>query len=109
MNHFAKGPPIRAFLDPDLTLSELAGQLGVSAHVLSQVINSGFGKNFNDFVNAYRVEEVKKRLQAGEQKQKSLLGIALDCGFNSKATFNRTFKKFTELSPSEYSRQIVSN
>lgn len=55
--------------------------------MLSQVINAGFEKNFNDYINAYRVEAVKVQLQAGAQVQKSLLGIALDCGFNSKATF----------------------
>jgi len=97
------------YLDPDLTLADLAAQLEISTHNLSQMINTGFGKNFNDFVNNFRVGEVKKRLKAGEQKQKSLLGIALDSGFNSKATFNRTFKKFTEVSPSEYSKQLGSN
>ncbi|GAB5551526.1 MAG: hypothetical protein Sapg2KO_11170 [Saprospiraceae bacterium] len=94
------------YLNPDLTLGDLARQVGLTTNTLSQVINASFGRNFNDFVNSYRVEAIKKALAAGEQKQKSLLGIAMDCGFNSKATFNRTFKKFTQLSPSEFSRRL---
>lgn len=94
------------YLNPDLTLGDLARQVGVSTNTLSQVINASFGRNFNDFVNGYRVEAIKAKLAAGEQKQKSLLGIAMDCGFNSKATFNRTFKKFTQVSPSEFSRRL---
>jgi AraC-like DNA-binding protein len=102
-------PRDQPYLDPDLTLGDLARKVGVSTNTLSQVINASFGMNFNDFVNSYRVEAIKEKLRAGEQKQKSLLGIAFDCGFNSKATFNRTFKKFTQVSPSEFSRKIASN
>ena len=58
--------------------------------------------NFNDFVNKYRVEEVKKAFDNGDHKKSTLLGIAFDCGFNSKATFNRAFKKNTGLSPKDY-------
>lgn len=96
----------KPYLNPDLTLGDLARQVGVSTNSLSQVINAAFGRNFNDFINGYRVEAIKAKLAAGEQKQKSLLGIAMDCGFNSKATFNRTFKKFTQVSPSEFSRRL---
>lgn len=96
----------KPYLNPDLTLGDLARQVGVTTNTLSQVINASFGRNFNDFINSYRVEAIKAKLAAGEQKQKSLLGIAFDCGFNSKATFNRTFKKFTQLSPSEFSRRL---
>ncbi|MEO0341589.1 MAG: helix-turn-helix domain-containing protein, partial [Bacteroidota bacterium] len=73
----------KPYLDPDLTLSQLAKKTGLPTNQLSHVINSGFGKNFNDFVNSYRVEEIKRRLEAGEQKSKSFLGIALDCGHRS--------------------------
>ena len=92
----------RPFLDPDLTLSGLAGQLNMSTVKLSQTINSGLGKNFNDFINEYRVEAVKEMMLKGERSNFSLLGIAQECGFNSKATFNRTFKKFTSRTPSEF-------
>lgn len=92
----------RPWLDPDLTLSQLAGQLNLNVSQLSYLVNAGFGKNFNDFVNAYRVEEVKRIMQDPAAAHLSLLGIAFECGFNSKATFNRAFKKSTGVSPSQF-------
>jgi AraC-like DNA-binding protein len=92
----------RLYLDPDLTLKDLADQMKMAPSDLSLLINKGIGTNFNDFINAYRVEEVKKQIINGEHINKSLVGIASDCGFNSKATFNRVFKKITGKSPSEY-------
>lgn len=92
--------------EPQLTLADLARQAGMNTTVLSQVINQGFGKNFNDFVNGYRVEEVKEKLQNGAAKNLNLLGVAFECGFNSKATFNRVFKKQTGVSPKEYQTDI---
>ncbi|MEM6725983.1 MAG: AraC family transcriptional regulator [Bacteroidota bacterium] len=90
------------YLDAELTLSELARQVQLSPSQVSQAINTGFGMNFNEFINQYRVEAVKSILKKGEKSNLSMLGIAMECGFNSKATFNRTFKKFTQLTPSEY-------
>ena len=87
----------KMYLEPNLTLTDLSRQIGVNSTVLSYTINNGFGKNFNDFVNEYRIAEVKEKLKDGENT--TLLGIAFDCGFNSKATFNRAFKKFTGVSP----------
>ena len=92
----------KPYLDPDLNLITLSRKLKMSRSQLSEVINEGFGKNFNDFVNSYRVEAVKQMLQDGKQKQLSLLGIAYDCGFSSKATFNRVFKKISHTSPTEF-------
>jgi AraC-like DNA-binding protein len=96
----------RPYLDPELTLGDLAQRAGIPSNQLSQLINSSLGMNFNDYINRYRIEAVKRAIQSGEHQQKSLLGIALDCGFNSKATFNRTFKKFTQASPSEYAQKV---
>lgn len=90
----------RPFLEPSLTLTDLTRAMGVNATVLSYVINKGFAKNFNDLVNQYRIEEVKSKLAAADDS--TLLAIAFDAGFNSKATFNRAFKKFTGLSPKEF-------
>jgi AraC-like DNA-binding protein len=92
----------RLYQDAELTLTQLSKKLSTNPSVLSKVINQGFQLNFNDFVNEYRVNEVVEKLKAGEQKQQTLLGIAFDCGFNSKATFNRAFKKQTGLSPKEW-------
>lgn len=88
--------------NPELTLTQLAKQLNTNASIISKVINQGFGLNFNDFINKYRIEAVKEKLMAGEQKTQTLLGIAYDCGFNSKATFNRSFKKFTGTTPKDF-------
>ena len=92
------------WLDPELNLTSLAGQTGMNTVQLSYLINNAFGQNFNDFVNAYRVEAVKQKLAAPEFQHYSLLAIAFESGFNSKATFNRAFKKMTGNAPSEYQK-----
>lgn len=94
----------RSYLDPDLTLSQLSKELSMFPGQLSEIINSGIGKNFNDYINYYRVEAVKNALVSEKYDHFSLLAIAEDCGFNSKATFNRVFKKMTGTSPSEYKK-----
>ena len=92
----------KAFEDPELTLAQVARQLKTNPAIISKVINQGFQLNFNDFINNYRIEAVKEKLKAGELKTQTMLGIAFDCGFNSKATFNRAFKKATGVSPKEW-------
>ncbi|MEM1001892.1 MAG: helix-turn-helix domain-containing protein, partial [Bacteroidota bacterium] len=92
----------KAYLNPELNLQDLAKMAQLTRGQLSEVINSGFNQNFNDFVNSYRVDAFKEMLKNNKHKQLSLLGIAHECGFNSKATFNRVFKKLTSHSPSEY-------
>ena len=92
----------KVYLNPELNLSDLAKMAKMSRGQLSEIINTSFEKNFNDFVNGYRVEAFKAMLENDKHKQLSLLGIAQECGFNSKATFNRVFKKLTHLSPTEY-------
>ena len=98
----------KPFLNSQLTLSNLTRQLGVNTTVLSYVINNGFKKNFNDFVNEFRIAEVKSKLTDGSAKNLNLLTIALDSGFNSKATFNRAFKKFTGVSPKEFQEDLAT-
>lgn len=92
----------KPYLDPSLNLKDLAGLLKLSAAELSEIINAGFKVNFNDFINRYRVEEVKRALNENKHEVLSLVGIAYDSGFNSKATFNRVFKKLTGSSPTEF-------
>ncbi len=92
----------KPYLDPELTLKQLAGRVELPTQLVSQTINIGLHKNFNDFVNEHRVQEICARLKMGEHKTKTLLGVGLDCGFNSKATFNRSFKKVMGLSPKEW-------
>ncbi|NBB23343.1 helix-turn-helix domain-containing protein [Runella sp. CRIBMP] len=92
----------KLYLEPELSLSDLATKLKTNTSMLSAAINQNFGKNFNDFVNEYRVEEVKRQLKNPANAHLSLLGVAMECGFNSKSTFNRAFKKFTGQSPKEF-------
>jgi AraC-like DNA-binding protein len=96
----------KPYLDADLTLPQLALQLQIPSHLLSRVINEKFGLNFFDFINQFRVEEVKIKLNHPEFDHLSLLGIAFECGFNSKSAFNRVFKKLTGLTPSAYKNQL---
>jgi len=97
----------KPYLNPELNLADLADMAKMNRAQLSETINTGFGKNFNDFVNQYRVNAFKKMLAENHQDRLSLLGIALECGFNSKATFNRVFKKLTNLSPTDYLKTTV--
>ncbi len=92
----------KLYQNPELTLTDLAKKLDTNATLISKSINQGFGLNFNDFINQYRIDAVKKAFETGEHKKSTLLGIAFDSGFNSKATFNRAFKKNTGLSPKHY-------
>jgi AraC-like DNA-binding protein len=91
--------------DPELTLSQLARQCQTNPSQLSRVINAGYSQNFNDFINEYRVNALLDKLRAGEHRSQTLLGLAFDCGFNSKATFNRAFKKKTGMSPKDWIAQ----
>ncbi|MEM6802934.1 MAG: AraC family transcriptional regulator, partial [Bacteroidota bacterium] len=92
----------KVHLNPNLTLKDLAKGTGMSLHDVSEVINSGIGVSFKEYINGFRVEEVKKMLLNTKYDHLSLLAIAYDCGFNSKATFNRVFKAKTGKTPSEY-------
>jgi len=97
----------KLYRNPTLKLSDLSASMNLPVKTLSYVINAGLNKNFYDFVNTYRVSEFQKRIKEEANAHLSLLGVAYDCGFNSKATFNRIFKKFTGVSPSAYQRDLV--
>lgn len=92
----------KPYLDNDLNLLKLAEMLHSSIHILSYTINEGFGENFSQYVNRYRVEEAKKLLINPDLSHLNMLGIAFQAGFNSKTAFNTTFKKLAGMSPSEY-------
>nr|WP_315034350.1 helix-turn-helix domain-containing protein [uncultured Chryseobacterium sp.] len=92
------------YLDEELSLQKLSLLLDVSTHQLSQVINQNINTNFYQFVNSYRIEEVKKKLKNPKFEKYSILGIAFESGFNSKSTFNKIFKEQTGLTPSEYKK-----
>lgn len=92
----------KAYKEPELNLNNLAEQLNISPHHLSQVINHQQGNNFYDFINNYRINEVKLKLLNEENADKSILTLAFSAGFNSKATFNRIFKEKLNITPSQY-------
>lgn len=96
------------YLNPDLKLHDLAQLLNTPPHILSNTINKELEMNFFEFVNRYRVEEFKQRVSSSDFKNYSFLAIALDVGFNSKASFNRIFKKETGITPTQYTKQQVS-
>lgn len=91
-----------AYTNPRLTLNDLAAKMKVPSHTLSRVINEGFEKNFFDFVNSYRIEDFKRRVDDPKNRHFTLLSLAYEVGFNSKTAFNRSFKKMTGQTPSEY-------
>jgi AraC-like DNA-binding protein len=86
----------------ELTLQELAEEMDISPHNLSEILNTRIGKNFYDFVNGYRVEEAMRRLRDPRLAHLTVLAIAEESGFNSKSTFNAFFRNHTGLTPSKY-------
>ena len=95
------------YLDPDLKVLDLAKSLSISTNILSQVLNQETNKNFFEFVNEYRIAEAMKRLSDSKFSHISILGIAMDSGFNNKNTFNRLFKKHTGLTPTQFIRKMA--
>ena len=93
-------------LDPDITLAFLSGKLKVSSEYLSAILNSRLNKSFFDFINHYRVEEFKELCKGPGNKNLTLISLAYDSGFNSKATFNRVFKREMNCTPSEYYSRV---
>jgi AraC-like DNA-binding protein len=90
------------YLNPQLKLDILADKLSLSEKVVSNLLNHYLKKNFNDFVNEYRVVEAKKRLAEPASSRFTIAAVAYNCGFNSLATFQRCFKQFTGITPSQY-------
>ncbi|MDB5090109.1 MAG: yknZ 3 [Mucilaginibacter sp.] len=94
------------YQDPELSLNSLAEKLELGPHELSRIINTVLKKSFNDFINEYRVADVIQKMQDPAYDHITLLGIAFESGFNSKTTFNRTFKQMTGKNPAEYKNDL---
>jgi AraC-like DNA-binding protein len=90
------------FLDPTLNLNKVVDHLKIPQKTISAVLNQRIHKSFNEFVNDYRLSEFKKRVGKKSFKHMTISGIALECGFNSQATFQRAFKQSMGISPTEY-------
>lgn len=93
-------------LDEELTLTKLASIIETTDKKLSALLNHHLSTSFYSYINNYRIEEFKKKIQSSEFKSLTIEGIAYECGFKSKASFYRLFKKETGLSPSEYKKSL---
>ena len=96
----------RPYLRSDLSLGELAEQHNLPIHIVSEVLNGLFKQNFYEYVNNFRIEEFKRLAKSDVHKKETNLNLAFSCGFNSKTTFNTSFKKFTGQTPSEFRKSI---
>lgn len=95
----------KRFLDPSFSLERLSSEMGISTSKLSHLINQESGYNFPDYINLLRVEKAKKFLIKSDYSSYTIVAIGLECGFNSKSTFYTAFKKFTNVTPSEFKEQ----
>lgn len=94
------------YKQPSLTLQKFASDLGISPNVLSRIINEHYKLNYNQLLNEYRLEEVKKKISDPAFDKYTILGIAMEAGFNSKSSFNEFFRKRMNMSPNEYKMGI---
>lgn len=94
------------FLQPELSLQQLAEDINFSRHQLSTLINQEYQVNFYEFVNSYRVNKVKQLISDPENSNLKIISLAYDSGFNSKASFNRIFKQVNGMTPTEYANSI---
>ena len=99
----------KVFLNPDLNLELLANYLDISTKRCSYVLNNGVNANFNNYVNAFRIEAFKEKIEAGKNQTFTLTSLAFECGFDSKSTFNRVFKTICGITPSEYIKMTQSS
>ncbi|MDZ7796667.1 MAG: helix-turn-helix domain-containing protein [Candidatus Marinimicrobia bacterium] len=93
------------YLDPELNILDVAKLLHVPRHHITQVLNEKLGKNFYNFINAYRIEIAKDKLSDPQNDRFTILAVGYDSGFNSKTSFNTLFKKHVGLTPSEYRKK----
>ncbi len=92
----------RPYLDSEFNLAQFSTLSKITSHNISETLNGLVGQSFNDYVNNYRVEEFKKLAIKDESRHYTILALAFDAGFKSKATFNAAFKKLTGETPSQF-------
>lgn len=96
----------KPYLDPELRIGDVARALQIKRHHLTQIINEKYNKNFFMYVNEFRIRDAQKMMADEKYRDTTVLRIAYDTGFNSKATFNRMFRTFTGLTPTEYRKRL---
>ena len=99
----------KPYLNPELKQLDIAEDLSMSVHLLSQILNDCFKRNFNGFINLYRVNEAKKRLQDPEFMDNKIIAIGYEVGFSSKTSFHRVFKSTVGKTPSDYRDLVLNN
>lgn len=99
----------KLYLNPNCNLTILSQHSGIAQKVISAVLNQHEHKSFSEFINGYRVAACKERILQPENNHLTIAGIALECGFNSQATFQRTFKELTGMAPSEFRKKRNRN
>lgn len=92
----------KVYRDENLSLQSLAKELTIPTYQLSRIINENMNKTFSELINYYRIEEAKKLLAASKESDQKILDIAYDVGFSTKTSFNKVFKKYTNMTPSEF-------
>jgi AraC-like DNA-binding protein len=96
----------KPYLDPLLTLPQLARRAHIPPRYLSQILNESLGQNFFDFINWHRIEESKRLLREGSKAGSTVLQVLLEAGFNSKSAFNSAFKRHTGMTPTSFIRTL---
>lgn len=99
----------KPYQNSELNLVKLAEQMNLSTHQLSYLINNAFEENFFNFINRYRVSKAKELLKNPDYEHFNVLVIAYESGFNSKTSFNNTFKKMTNYTPTEYRKSQIQS
>lgn len=99
----------KLFLNHELTLGDVAKKLNIHPNILSQVINTLEEKTFYDYINGLRIEAFKQAIAIEDNQKFTLFSLAYECGFNSKSSFNKHFKKVTNQTPSEYLNSLKGN
>lgn len=92
----------KPYLDPDMTLNEISNQLSLNPRIISQIINELYDNNIRSYINEFRIKESMKLLLDSNNRQKTILEILYEAGFNSKSVFNLQFKKYSGLTPQEF-------
>lgn len=96
----------KPYRNPNLKVADLAVAIGTTSHSLSYLFNQYLEKNYYDYINEYRVEEFKSLILKDEYAKYTLTAMAEYCGFSSRASFFRTFKKLAGITPNEYIKQV---
>jgi len=99
----------KLYIDPEITLPKVAAFINTRPHNVSYVINKRMQMTFNEFINSYRINEIKNAMKQKEYQDMKIASLAFDYGFNTISAFNSAFKRFTNYTPSQYRMEVVSS